>query len=377
MKKIIALLTLIALTVMTLGPVLGVAQEESVTTGLERGTGTGSPPIVKVKWEMKTGTLGLDDDLVTAGAQFTPPGIWGDTLNYTVCAIVTDPNGAADIYGVYADIYYPINVAYSEDPSNPDQHPSYLPEQGIGACGAFIEENTLLPLSKTDGYNLFCDSIRTNNENLPVFFSPYTYDEICAVDGELMKEEAYVYCDDKILKWEDPAGDYRVVVNALDKSGNSSAARENWFTYLPFTGFEKDFSFVDYGQVLLNTHKKISGDLTWDNGIASIRNLGNTRVWMNIAQDDMGLGQTSGEWNVEYDARVGNNEADWKIYDPFGFKPATPVSEDYSQLEDILELSEIEEMDFSILVTKWPDTSTSYSGTMWLNATEAPLRICE
>lgn len=386
MKKIIASLTLTALAVMTFGPALAVATGDSVDTGLSRGTGGGSDPIVKVKWEMND-TKGTDgkwlgtDDSTALHSQFNAPGVWNGTMNYAVCAIVTDPNGVADIAGVYADIYYPEAKALHELNPSTDVHldtAAGAQDVGQGACGAFIEENTLLQLSKTDGYELFCNKIKNNNNNLPKFFDAYNYSEICAADGELMKEKAYVYCDSKTLSYEDVAGDYKVRITAQDKAGNNSIVGQNKFDYLPFTGFERDFTAVSYGQVLLNTHQIISGDMTWGATTdPSIRNVGNTRLWMKVAQDDMALGQSSSVWNVQYDARVGNNEADWKIYSPFGFKPAIPTSGQYTQLEDILDLSEMEEMDFSILVTKWPDANTSYQGGMWLNAVPAPARICQ
>lgn len=375
------------------GPSLAVAQT-SVTTGLTRGTGGGSIPIVKAKWEMKGPCMntadtdylacpgvgeGVDDE-VAAGAQFDAPGVWDATMKYTACAIATDPDGVSDLAGVYADIYYPIGRAIHDRTPSTDIHRDTAggaQDVGVQGCGAFIEQNKLVQLTKTEGYNLFCEVIRDDNNDLPTFNTGYDYDEICAADGELMKEEAYVFCSDKDLIWEDPAGLYRVDVMAQDNSGNSSTILTNNFEYLPLTGFEKDFANVSYGQVMLNTHKKISGDLTW-NPTASprptIRNIGNTRLWVSVAQDDMGLGQSSGVWNVEYDARVGNAEADWTIYSPFGYKPATPGA--YTQLEDILDLSEVEEMDFSILVKKWPNANTSYTGNLWLGATYAPFRIC-
>jgi len=194
-----------------------------------------------------------------------------------------------------------------------------------------------------------------------------------------MKEEAFVYCDVKTLTWEDPAGLYKVEVKAQDKAGNDSNVLVNYFEYLPLTAFEKDFKNVDYGEVMLSSDKKIPGDLTFGTAdLPTIRNLGNTRLYMHVAQDDMGLGQSSGLWNVEFDARVGSDIADWTIYNPFGYKPALPSwSSDYTMLEDILDLSETEEMDFSIHVKKWPDDSTVYSGNMYLAATSAPFRICK
>ena len=137
---------------------------------------------------------------------------------------------------------------------------------------------------------------------------------------------------------------------------------------LPLTGYEVDFTSVDYGAVKLNTHKLISGDITFDpNGVKpSVRNVGNTRLYMEVLQNDMGLGTTDGQWNVEYDARVGNNEQDWRYFDPNANQ----------RLEDILDLSEIEEMDFSILVKKFPLLTSQWTGTMTLNSTPAEFRQC-
>ena len=64
--------------------------------------------------------------------------------------------------------------------------------------------------------------------------------------------------------------------------------------------------------------------------------------------------------------KVGNNDADWRIYGPYDNQP----------LEDILDLSELEEMDFSILVTKFPAPDATYDGEMWLSATQAEFRQC-
>ena len=372
MKKLTALSLMMAVSVWMMGGAFAVADSNNVDTSLIKGTGGGSAPIVKVKWEMKANTQG-EDDSTDEGAQFNAPMVWGENMNYEVCAIATDPNGADDIVGVYADIYYP-----SDRPMHTSMDPDEI-DNPSGGCGAFIEENTLVKLGKEEGIQLFCDDIRTNNENLPVFTSGYDYDEICGPTGELEKETAFVYCDEKQLTWEDPAGDYKVRVFAQDTAGNSSDVLQNYYEYLPFTGYEVDFSAVDYGEVLLNVHKKISGDRDFDPSNSdrpTVRNIGNTRLNMKVAQDDMNLGKTSDDWNVEYDARVGNDEEDWSIYDPFGYVGETPnESNDYTTLNEILDLSETEEMDFSILVTKWPDV-TNFAGGMWLDADYAEFDDC-
>lgn len=393
MKKLIALCLITAMVVITLGPALSVANG-TIQTGLTRSVGVVANPIIKAKWEMygpyatSTGT----DASTQPGAQFAPTGIWGDRqqdgddgeMDFSICAIVTDPDGMADIDGVYTDWYYPLTRAFHPAPvAHPYQingGTTQIPDYGVNGCGLPVEdENELHKLEKMRGYELFCEQIRTNNNNLPTFFPMpttglYSYDEICGATGELMKDTAYVYCADKSLEWEDPAGDYKVEILALDKAGLFSHSGEtnpnyNLFTYLPLTGFEVDFTSVDYGAVKLNTHKRISGDMTFSqgDGLPSVRNVGNTRLYMWVEQDDMGLGTTDGNWNVRYDARVGNNEADWRNYWP----------EVNKRLEDILDLSEVEEMDFSVEIFKFPFQQSGYTGTMDLSATPANFRICD
>jgi hypothetical protein len=358
-----------------IAPFQSLAADGSATTSMTRDTGGGAAPIVKAKWEMNGpyNQLSGTDDSTNAGAQFEAPGAWDATMQYSICAIVTDPDGASDIDGVYTDIYYPSDRAFHpEDDSNPDQDGGgdiSNPDYGLSGCGAQRgDENRLTRLSKTDGLALFCNTIRNNNNNLPSFFGDYDYDEICAADGELQKETAYVYCADKELIWEDPAGDYLVEILALDKAGVLSDVASNHFRYVPLTSYEVDFNSVSYGNVKLNTHKRISGDKTFsmNDGLPTVRNTGNTRLYMGVMQDDMGLGTTDSVYNVKYDARIGNNEADWKNYYPMVHK----------WLEDILDLSETEEVDFSILVTKFPNSNTSWTGNMTLDAKFAEFRQC-
>lgn len=369
MKKICVLLTLILISL----SLIKIAYADE--TILLPDDGGGGAPIVKAKWEMNglaADLLGTDDD-TAPGAQLKAPGVWDGSINYSLCAVVTDPDGTDDINAVYADIYYPSDRAFHPmDPNQPDQingGTAATPDYGLSGCGSQVgDETQLRQLDKTAGYELFCQQIINNNQNLPSFYDVYDFNEICAPDGELQKETAFVYCSDRSLRWEDPAGDYLVKISAMDNSGVFSNILENHFTYLPLTAYEVDFSAVSYGNVKLNVQKLISGDLTFlpSDDKPTVRNLGNTRLTLGVSQDDMGLGTTDSAWNVEYDARVGNNEADWKVYPP----------EQLTWLEDILDLSETEEMDFSILVTKFPSPTTDYHGTLILDAKQASFRQC-
>ncbi|PIR05410.1 hypothetical protein COV56_02870, partial [Candidatus Kuenenbacteria bacterium CG11_big_fil_rev_8_21_14_0_20_37_9] len=270
-----------------------------VNTGLVADTSGGTAPIVKAKWEANADRY--TDASTAAGAQLDPSGQFGVNKTIAMCAVVTDPDGLADVINVYADVFYPVNV---------DLGPSHveLPDQSGLGCGELMQEDSLTKLDKQVGIDLFCDSVKNNNDNLPTFNTfptQYSYDEICGETGELQKDTAAVYCGQKDLSYEDPSGSYKIWAVAVDQAGKQGLL-ENYFTYRPMTAFETDFNSIDYGSVRLNTHKIISGDKTWEPGLtgnkASVRNVGNTRLAMKILQNDMGLGKTDGNWNVKYDA---------------------------------------------------------------------------
>lgn len=354
MRKTIYFIAMFSLLLLTVSPSFASTSVSNgaISTGLNQDTSGGQSPIVKAKWEANSDRY--TDASTDSGAQFNASGAYQVNKNIAMCAIVTDPDGLADIKNVYADVFYPENIALG------DSHVA-LPLQTGDGCGMFMQEDELTRLSKADGIDLFCNKVRNYNNNLPAFTDYYTYDEICKADGELMKETAAVYCGTKDISYEDPNGDYEVWAVAQDTVGLQGRL-VNHFAYLPTTAFETDFSTINYGNVRLNIEKIISGDLTWDSmngGKASVRNVGNTRLIMTINQDDMGFGQTGGIWNVSYDARVGSI-VDHVVYDP----------EKTVELPDALDLSELDEMDFSILIKKFPPThvGTSYTGAMTLGA---------
>ncbi len=379
MKKAIILSMVFAMAFALVMPAVAATDPGSISTGLTRDTSGGAAPIVKAKWEaygadlQGTGTPYAvtefyHDQAITAGAQFIPSGKYQVNTKIALCSVVTDDDGLADITtapgAVYGDVFYPENVELGMSHVN-------LPSQSGLGCGQLMQEDKLTKLSKADGIALFCNNVRNLNSNLVTFNGTYTYDEICKADGELQKETAAVYCTTKDLSYEDPSGVYKVWAVAQDKVGLQGQL-ENTFTYMPVTAFETDFTAITYGNVRLATEKIISGDLSWDAlnaGRASVRNVGNTRLAMRVQQDDMGFGMTDNAYNVAYKARVGSG-ATWASYAPFASAKV---------LADELDLSELDEMDFSIIVSKFPPTHAdyNYTGNMTLSAvSKAHLTCC-
>lgn len=353
MKKTLYVSSLVSVAAMLITPMLAVALT-NVNTGFTRSTAGGDPPYIKVKWEMRNTTSKGLDDSPSSGAQFLPSGKWGQDTPITYCAVASDPDGLDDVSAVYADVYYP-DVASSH-----------------GGCMDKVgDEIRLVRKTLTEGWTLLCDTIRNGNVTLPVWATGFNYDEVCALDGQLKKETAAVYCGSRDLSFEAPAGDYTVKVHAVDVPGLDSRVLSNTMTYLPVTAFDVDFTSVSYGNVKLNTHKIVNGNLNFSpgDGLPTVRNTGNTNMSLLVRQNDMGLGKTEGSWNVRYDGRVGS-DATFVWYDP----------DAWQKLPLPLELSETDEVDFSILVTKFPlgsGTNGSYTGTMTLDADDEEFVQCE
>ena len=177
-----------------------------------------------------------------------------------------------------------------------------------------------------------------------------------------------MFCAESSLAYDDPAGEYEFVVTIKDSKENMDASR-NILKYLELTTFENDFSDFQYGAVSENKLKIIAGDSVWGNSLApTVRNIGNTRLQIKIQQNDFNLGKTNGIWNIEYRTRVGEN-VEWLSYFP----------EQSAYLKDSLDLGQTANIDFGILIKKYPedDNQSNFSGEMILSAEKVSGLICQ
>ena len=158
-----------------------------------------------------------------------------------------------------------------------------------------------------------------------------------------------------------PAGEYEVFANAIDHNNNWAESLRNTFDYLPVTAFEIDFDTVNYGNVNINSPKKIAGNTIFSmgDGRPTVRNIGNTDLQVVINQDNMGLDKSVNGWNVEWGARMGH-EIGYKYYKPF----------ETVTLPNALPRCEADELDFSIEVFK--GKTGEKTGIMTLGAIQSP-----
>lgn len=117
--------------------------------------------------------------------------------------------------------------------------------------------------------------------------------------------------------------------------------------------------------------KAQAGDTTWAetptiNG-ASIRNVSSTPIQIGVSQDDMGIKDPDGTTYITFGAAIGSGTA-YTTYGP----NASPTL-----INKTLSLSEVNEMDFQVKVSKFPQQlSDSFSGTMTLSAQNIPQLPC-
>jgi hypothetical protein len=338
MKKI--LIICIVLVVALALAIPAVAQTKD--TAVEVLAGTGTPPIVKAKWETPDDGDPLPDH-GTPGTQVQPIAAYGAQKEVRFCAVVTDPQGVLTVNRVYADVYHPA--------CRPADVPS------------FKYQLELFPLEIAAGVAAWDEAI---DWNLVTMASGFTATEI---REELVQGDAFVFCGTQYIDYHQPWGCYYVKVLAYDNGNNESLPLWNSFDYIQVSGAEFDFDSVNYGSIEVCTNKWKGGDAifdpTEDPSMATVRNIGNTLLTLQVQQDDMGLGQTSGVWNVEYDARLGDAiEGTAIVYEP----------DQEVTLPDVLGLCNTKKMDFSIHIKK--GSAGIYTGYMELGWTYEPFPEC-
>jgi len=336
---------------------------DTATTTADAQAGTTTVAMVSqfsvlAAWEMADG--GLDDD-PAPGAQFQPSGIYEVSRNIKMCGVVAG-DAADSLGGVYGQMFYPALAAFGP---NDDKNRKGCGQAAGPAC-------KMEKISGAAGFDLLCEKIQKNNDHLLWFADGVGYVDLCAADGRLLNQTAAVYCCDQELAYDDAAGEYGAGVIAKGVSGDYSAMLPSKFTYLPLSKLDVDFNNVYYGEVKEGV-EAVAADIGSPELLAkaetitnaAVRNAGNVPVQVSLWQDDMGLGQTDGIYNIRYGARLAGIDAPWAHYKPF----ETVV------MPDALAPGQSVEMDFSVEVLNFPETSqgskTNYTGKMKIDAVPA------
>jgi hypothetical protein len=332
MKKFFGIVLAVVLVLALSAPAM------AVTTGVTVTQGGGNAPVVLCKWE-------TPDEYPALGTQVDPPATYLGEKQITIWAVVRDIEDNGNVAQVVADVYHPEGPPLygSMKYGNLELVKVDRLSEGIPAFVAAGTYGTVV--------------YQTHNpEDPPV---PYTYEEVLEW---LNENQAQVWMVTFIIHYCQPAGDYRVVVYAVDQHSNISAPMTNTFLYVPTAAIELDFTSVTYPDALMSSHVWTLGDTNFGTSAApTVRNIGNVNVRLDIKQNDMGFGQyITGEYKVEYDARLGpDTGSNTVIYDP-NVK---------TRLPNKLLLCHTMKLDFSIHI-KFA-TAGIYSGTMTITPVQA------
>jgi len=392
MKKLITIVCIVTAlaTLLVMALPLAVSADDkgsSVTIQANTTGGSGNDPLVKAKWETSnasvTGESG-DTGHATPGTQIEPILGFQNKAPIRFYAIVAWGSNDMTTGKVYADVYYPHTG--TTDPGAHDSLKFEIPLTSLGT-GSSIVSSYWTP-AWTVGANLV--KINDATPNWPAVGGTKAAD----ITEELTEGLAYLYYADYYFDNCELAGDYTVIVHANTGATNLDGSLTNTITWNPLQGSDFDFGSVNYsanGPVAVGAHVIIGGDKVWDYPTtgaapnpnpATIRNIGNTYIQMLVKEDDMGLGMTGNDWNVHFDARLGNSAA------YTNFDPVAVATTNHAALyaagstvvgvvnsTQILGLCSQEKIDFSITVTKdpveYPTDTHIYNGTMVLGSQSA------
>jgi hypothetical protein len=350
LKKFIAIaIAIIAILAMTVP-----AMADNSSTSVDIQTGTGGAPYVVAKWETP------DDDPATIGTQILPPLVKNAIKDVKYYALVDDPQGDSNVSHVYVDVWHPTN---SPAPYDANNYHKYQLELSRPTDPNFEEYITKIKFQAAWAAGIVVVGIN------PATSLPFTKTQI----EELIDQQS-------VGKWwvkgwidyEQPAGTYSVQIRGVDAQNNVGTL-DNTFYYIPVSMVEFDFGSFSYGQAFPGVHQEIDGDRNFAepdqpagnaplNG-ATVRNIGN--VWSRVTvqntdlfQNGLALGKTGSEWNVEFDARMGDPPQNANIT----YYPGQLIT-----LPSILTLSNLDKLDFSILIKKFGISGT-WTGTMALGS---------
>jgi len=316
------------------------------------------------KRNLKSGGKNVRRKNEKTGTQVDPPLVWEAYKNVTYWAVVTDPEGTVNIAAVYVDVYHP---------EGPPKYKSHKYQEELASMSN--KTATWVTTQFDTAWNNGLVHVVSDYYGTPL----YTYTDILE---QLYQDPGKLYRvisgEPNGLYYEQPAGDYDVIIQAVDKQAHVTELTNQMY-YVPVTMCEIDFNAFSFGSLSAgDEHKLVDGDTNFadpaapagdglENG-ATVRNIGNTLCKVTVLETDLyneydtPLGKTGDDWNVEYDARLGNAQEGTMVY----FDPEELVT-----LPEVLGLSTTEKLDFSIKIKKLSITG-SWSGTITVGCAPEP-----
>jgi hypothetical protein len=288
-KRVLAIALALVLLVTLAVPVMADSSKDADTTANVGGTG-GSPPIIKCKWE--TSSTVADEE--SGDPSHLVPGVQIDPIideaaqtcmaEVFYWVVVTDPQGVGNIGEVAVDVF------------EPDVDPNYKWKYKVVLTSLW--DPTLDKQAMKDALTA------ADAAGLVTYAPGYDLDEICGFEGEIDQGKVKIYRGSAIIEGHQPGGIYWVRAFAFDLQQDMSAILENCFVYVRTEALVKDFSLVDWGDVVVCSEAVFCGDSDMTTPLLpTIKSTGNCALDISIHYSEMfreGDGRLMDE--VEFDA---------------------------------------------------------------------------
>ena len=222
---------------------------------------TGAPPVVEYKFELH------DEDPIEPGVQVIPVPLGQKDVE--MYAIVSDPNGAANIDHVEFKVWYPLTIPNVD--GNGLQN--YIPL----ATEMFWATDTATIIA------ILNEAIAEGRLSDADVNDPNT-----GIVKHLENYEWRFFTATTTLEYFDVSGDYTVMAVAKDTGGSVPNPLSNTFKYLSIKSIGVDFETVNYGDIIPSTPQIVSGDISLETPqFPTVRNEGNDPFRLNISATDM------------------------------------------------------------------------------------------
>jgi hypothetical protein len=104
--------------------------------------------------------------------------------------------------------------------------------------------------------------------------------------GECFQNKKAIYRVQETISKEQPCGEYRVEVTAVNGAG-ASFTNVDFFDVICTVVLQRDFSAISWGPILNNQDTVISGDTNFGSGGPTLRNVGNAPMFVEIQYEPL------------------------------------------------------------------------------------------
>jgi len=268
MRKILATFVACAILMAVYAPAV---MATPVTIGVVVNGNNGLPPVINYQFALSVdqngGIVPGDDnppyaDSITDVRPIPGSGMVESAKHFKKYVVVSDPAGITNIASVYERLL--------------DQTGGAIPGKSEVTATDITGNVAEYTEAINQAYNVNLITLADKNEMLYGLQSTKALYRIFVVDNYLTNH--------------DTPGDYQVYFKVVSNSGLLTENNGNRLIirYMPLRAFELDFSAVDYGTIVINQRKVISGDEDWATpNRPTIKNQGNVNILMQVSASDL------------------------------------------------------------------------------------------